>query len=97
MPPRRGSTLPTPNERALQDALARLRKRSERTKTDERHYLDLRELSDRLGLDVNEVIEEFESRAACRQYDAGLSRTEAEQLAYEDTVARFRRQEAIAI
>ncbi len=58
-------------------------------------YVLARELADKLGMDVNDVLDDHDERAACREYDGGIDRKEAERLAWCDVLSRYERQQVI--
>lgn len=86
----------TPNDRAIADAVARAR--SKRQTTSAEWYERCGELAKEHGIDTSYVLEEFEERAACRQYcNEAVTRDEAERLAFDDVRERFVKQTDLAI
>lgn len=80
----------TPADRALADRISRAR-----TATPPRGaewYTRSAELAELVGADVNAVIDEFDERASVREYLGGVTRADAERLAFEDVRERFVRQ-----
>lgn len=71
-----------PAEVAKLDAIRRAR--PPKTDVTGEHVAMLCALAKRLGLDHVELIEEWDERAAVREYDGEMSRHEAERLAAED-------------
>lgn len=55
------------------------------------------DLARECGAEPCDVIDEFSERAAAREYSGGLSRGEAEKLAWSDTEARYRKQMELAV
>lgn len=53
----------------------------------------LRDLAAELGVDALPLIEEYDERAGLREHLGGLTRGEAERLAFEDVERRWRRRE----
>ncbi len=80
------------NAAATADHVARIQRANNTSKLDDRFYVLARELADRLGVDAADVIEEFESRAAAREFGGGTTREAAETAAWSDTVERFTKQ-----
>lgn len=81
--------------RALQRHIEYLRKEHRGRPT--QYYVLAAELADETGADVGAIIDEFDERAACRQYLGAASRDEAERLAWGDVEQRFRRQERLVV
>ncbi len=55
------------------------------------------DLARELEIDPGDVFEQFDERAAIREYDAGVTRRDAESAAFDDVVAHFTRQTALAV
>lgn len=72
----------TPDERALQFAVSRAR--PPRTDPTGERLAEVVEIAKRYGLDVDDMIEWFEERAAVRRWDGGYDNEEAERLAVGD-------------
>jgi len=51
----------------------------------------LRELAAELGVQAMPLLEEWDERAAIREHVAGLTRADAERLAFEDVERRWRK------
>lgn len=91
----RGSKLPTPSERLLAAKIEQARRGTEPRSAE--WYERCGELAREVGVDAGEVLEEFDERAAIRQYDVGVSRADAELLAWDDVRERFVKQRALAM
>lgn len=88
---------PTAAELLLADRIKRLRASDPQIDPTGRYHRDLCELAREVGADPSDVIDEWHERAACRRYLGQIDNAEAERLAYDDTVDRFRRQRSIAV
>lgn len=86
---------PTPDDRAIADRISR-----ERAKDLPRSlewYERCGDLAREYALDPGAVFEEFDERAAIRQYEAGVTREAAESAAFDDVRARFVKQTQLAV
>lgn len=81
--------------RALEQHVEYLRKQNQGRPT--QYYVMAAELADETGADVTAIIEEFDHRAAVREYLGETTRAEAERLAWGDVEQRFRTQERMAV
>jgi len=59
------------------------------------HHLAISELAHRLGLDVADMLDDWDHFAAIRQYDGAMPRDVAERLAVDDVRDRFDPQRSI--
>jgi hypothetical protein len=75
---------------------AALRQMPPRDPTGRYHEL-ARALADEVDADVADVLDEFDARAASRQYDGEASQDEAERLGWADTEERYRRQKELTL
>lgn len=91
MPVAKRRSAPTPQDRAIADRIARAR--TANPPRDTEWYERCGELALRLKLDPGDVFEEFDERAAVREYLADNGdRRESERLAFEDVRERFEKQ-----
>lgn len=88
---------PTAKELLLADRIKRLRASDPQIDPTGRYHRDLCALAREVGADPSDVIDEWHERAACRMYLGMFDNAEAERLAYQDTVDRYRRQREIAV
>lgn len=87
-----------PAERVKQDQIDdRVRRaRSTYTTIDDIYFAKCAELARDVGADPGDVIDEFTERAGAREFCSNDSRSEAERLAFIDTVERYARQRRTA-
>jgi hypothetical protein len=81
----------TAEEKRIADRVARAKRGHSPVNRTSNYHEQLGELARECGVPVDEVIEEWSSRAAAREYDGGFTRDEAEFLAMDDTRQRLRR------
>ena len=60
------------------------------------YYERCAELARAVGLEPCDVMDDWDERAAIRQYDGNVSRDEAERLAFLDVLERYERQRRLA-
>ena len=93
----RGAALPirklhhveTPSDRAIADRIKRAKAVKSPVDRSSDYHERLGELSRKLDLPIDCLIEEWSERAACREYLGGVSRSEAEELAFADVQERY--------
>lgn len=60
------------------------------------YHVKCRELADELGMDIGDVMDDWDHAAAIRQYDGNTIRDEANRLGFEDIAVMLRRQKGAA-
>lgn len=83
----------TPEQRQIADRVRRARAADPPRDPLGIHFAALSALAQEHGFDLADMLDEFDERAAVRQYDAGVTRTEAERLAEEDVRERYLRRQ----
>ncbi len=73
----------------LADRVARAKAKQPPQDPTGEHHATIAEIAERTGRDVVELLDEWDERAAIRQYDGCADRAEAERMAVIDIEARY--------
>jgi len=89
MAQRKFAPIQTPKERMIADRVRRAQAVKSPVDRTSNFHEQLGELSRDAGVPIDELIEEWSSRAAAREYEAGFTRDAAEEKAMADVRERY--------
>lgn len=87
----------TVKERQEQDRVMRARKANPPRDPSGEHHEAIAEIARAVGVDVSDMLDDWDHRAAVMEYDGYVSRAEAERIAVEDIRAMYVRQGKLAL
>lgn len=86
----------TAADRLLADRIARARAAQPQRDPTGEHHAEIAAIAREAGRDVADLLDEWDERAAIREYDGRTDRAEAERLAVEDVRSAYQRQRRLA-